>query len=158
RVDTGVTLGHRLLHRDGTAHRIDDAGKFDQQTVAGGLDKAAPVLRDLWINKLAAQRLEAVERAFFVRPHHPLIPRSIGGEDRGETAGGGHLDPKGSVEGSRLTQNPRHCSPSAARGEPFESAPENCEAYSDGGDWQNPDSGKRQAAPLGELEFQIISP
>jgi len=27
RRDTGVPLGHRLLHRDRAAHRIDDAGK-----------------------------------------------------------------------------------------------------------------------------------
>jgi hypothetical protein len=30
RRDARVPLGHRLLHRDRTAHRIDDAGKFHQ--------------------------------------------------------------------------------------------------------------------------------
>jgi hypothetical protein len=30
RRDTGVALGHRLLHRDRAAHRIDDAGKLYQ--------------------------------------------------------------------------------------------------------------------------------
>src|SRR5207248_440131 len=39
--DTGVVLGDRLLHFDRAAHRIDDAGKFHQQVVAGGLDDAA---------------------------------------------------------------------------------------------------------------------
>ena len=91
RRDAGVPLGHRLLHRDRAAHRIDDAGKFDQQAVTGGLDDTAAVLGDLRIEKLAAQRLEAFERAFLVRPHQPRIPRHIGGEDRGETAGLGHL-------------------------------------------------------------------
>ncbi len=67
--DTGVPLGHRLLHRDRTAHRIDDTGKLHQQAVAGGLDDAALVLGDLRIEKLMAQRLEAFERAFFVRSH-----------------------------------------------------------------------------------------
>ena len=43
----GVSLGHRALHFDRTAHRIDDAGKFHQQAVAGGLDDAAMVLGDL---------------------------------------------------------------------------------------------------------------
>jgi hypothetical protein len=81
--NTGVALGHRLLHRDRAAHRIDDAGKFDQQPVAGGLDDAAPVLGDFRIQELAAQRLEAFERAFFIRPHQPRIPRHIGSEDRG---------------------------------------------------------------------------
>jgi hypothetical protein len=83
-------LGHRQLHRDRAAHRIDDAGKFHQHAVAGGLDDAALVLGDLRVEEVAAQRLEAFERAFFVRPHQPRIPRHIGGEDRGEAAGRGH--------------------------------------------------------------------
>jgi len=33
RLDTGAPLGHRLLHRDGAAHRVDDARKFDQPVV-----------------------------------------------------------------------------------------------------------------------------
>jgi hypothetical protein len=41
RTGGGVPLGHRLLHLDRAAHRIDDAGEFDQQPVAGGLDDAA---------------------------------------------------------------------------------------------------------------------
>ena len=91
RPDTGVPLGHRLLYSDRAAHRIDDAGKFDQQAVAGGLDDAAPVLGDFWIDQFTPQRCEAFERAFLVRPHQPRIPRHIGGEDRGKTAGRGHL-------------------------------------------------------------------
>src|SRR5690349_7848558 len=67
-----------------TAHRIDDAGKLDQQAVAGGLDDAAVMLGDLRIEKLAAQHLEALKGAFLVRPHQPRIPRDIGGEDRSE--------------------------------------------------------------------------
>src|SRR6516165_5327979 len=46
RGDSRVALGHRLLHRDRAAPCIDDAGKFDQQSVAGGLDKAPVVLGD----------------------------------------------------------------------------------------------------------------
>src|SRR5712671_73268 len=90
RRDTGVPLGHRLLHFDRAAHRIDDAGKFHQQAVAGGLDDAPVVLGDLRIDKFAPQRLEAFERTFLVRLHQPRIPRHIGGEDRGETASGSH--------------------------------------------------------------------
>jgi len=87
RPDTGVPLGHRLLYSDRAAHRIDDAGKFDQQAVAGGLDDAAPVLGDFWIDQFTPQRCEAFERAFLVRPHQPRITRDIGGEDCGETPG-----------------------------------------------------------------------
>jgi hypothetical protein len=53
---------------DRAAHRIDDAGKLHQQAVAGGLDDAAPVLGDLRLDQLAAQRFEAFERAFLVGP------------------------------------------------------------------------------------------
>jgi hypothetical protein len=90
RRDAGVLFGDRLLHLDRAAHRIDDAGKLHQQAVAGGFHDAAVMLGDLRIEELAAQRLEAFERAFLVRPHQPRIPRHIGGEDRGETAGGSH--------------------------------------------------------------------
>jgi hypothetical protein len=41
--------------------------------------------------ELAAQRFEAFERAFLVRPHRPRILRDIGGEDRSETAGLAHV-------------------------------------------------------------------
>ena len=51
------------------------------------------VLGDLRIEELAAQRFEAFERAFLVRPHQPRIAAHIGGEDRGETAGLAHLAP-----------------------------------------------------------------
>ena len=91
RSGAGVALRHRLLHLDRAAHRIDDAGKFHQQPVAGGLDDAAAVFGDFRIEKLAAQRLEAFERAFLVRPHQPRIPGHISGEDCGETTGLAHV-------------------------------------------------------------------
>ena len=89
--DAGVALGHRLLHLDRAAHRIDDAGKLHQHAIAGGLDDPAPVLGDLRIDQLAAERLEAFEGAFLVRPHQPRIPRHIGGKDRGEAARLAHV-------------------------------------------------------------------
>jgi hypothetical protein len=51
------------------AQRIDDAGEFCQQAVAGGLDDAAMMLGDLRVDQLPSQRLETFERAFLVRPH-----------------------------------------------------------------------------------------
>jgi hypothetical protein len=68
RRDTSVALGHRLLHLDRAAHRINDAGKLHEHAVAGGLDDAAVVLGDFRIEELAAQRLEAFERALLIRP------------------------------------------------------------------------------------------
>jgi hypothetical protein len=57
----------------GAAHRIDDAGEFRECPVAGSLDDAAPMLRDLRVNQFAAVRLEAVERTFLVRAHEARI-------------------------------------------------------------------------------------
>jgi hypothetical protein len=88
---TGVSLGHRALHFDCAAHRVDDARKLDQQPVAGGLDDAATVLLDLGITQLTTQRFEAFERAFLVCPHQPRIRGHIGGKDRSETAGLAHV-------------------------------------------------------------------
>ena len=88
--DLGVALGHSLLHVDRATHRIDDARKFDQQPVAGGLDDAAAMLFDLRVAQLAADRLQRGERAFLVRPHEPGIAHDIGGQDRSETSGYGH--------------------------------------------------------------------
>jgi hypothetical protein len=48
------------------------------------------MLGDLRIDELAAQRFEALERAFLIHPHQPRIPCHIGGEDRSEAAGGSH--------------------------------------------------------------------
>jgi hypothetical protein len=57
----GVSLGRRSLHFDRTAHRIDDAGEFDKQSVAGGLDDPASVLLDLGITQITSDRLERLE-------------------------------------------------------------------------------------------------
>jgi hypothetical protein len=51
---------------------------------------AAVVLDDLRVDEVAAQRLEAFEGAFLVRPHQPRIPRDIGRKYRGEAAGLAH--------------------------------------------------------------------
>src|SRR5271157_4021495 len=77
--------------RDRAAHRIDDAREFHQETVAGSLDDAALVLGDLRIEELVAQRFEAFEGAFLVRPHQPRMAGDIGGQDRGEAAGLAHV-------------------------------------------------------------------
>jgi hypothetical protein len=42
---------------------------------------------------LGAQRLEAFERAFLVRPHQPRITHDVGGENCGEAADRRHLRP-----------------------------------------------------------------
>ena len=86
----GFAVDHCPLQFHGTAHRVDDAREFRQHAIAGILDDAAGMLADLWVDELAAMRLEALMGAFLVRAHQPRVARHIEGEDRGELAGHGH--------------------------------------------------------------------
>ena len=83
---SGVSFSHLALHLDGATHRVDDAGKLDEQAVAGRFDDAAAVLLDLRVGKLAPQRLQRGESAFLVRAHQPRIAGDIGGENGGQLA------------------------------------------------------------------------
>jgi hypothetical protein len=62
-------IDHRALQFGSTAHRVDDAREFDQHSVAGRLDDASGMLADLRVDELAAMRLKAFVRAFFVQAH-----------------------------------------------------------------------------------------
>src|ERR1700722_15283977 len=46
----GILLHQPALNLDGTAHRIDGTGEFDQHAVARGLDDAAPMGRYRRVN------------------------------------------------------------------------------------------------------------
>jgi hypothetical protein len=107
RPHVGVALGHRLLQLGGTAHRIDDAGELHEQPVAGRLYDPAPMLLDLRVPHLGADRFQRNERAFLVRPHQPRIPGDIGGQDRGEAASGGHYRCGPSLPGKFSGRIPR---------------------------------------------------
>src|SRR5215469_5319034 len=64
-----VALHHPALHLDSTSDRIDNAGKFDQQAVAGGLDDATAVLFDFRIDQLAEVGLEPSVRSLLICAH-----------------------------------------------------------------------------------------
>src|SRR6476469_6205435 len=64
RRDRCIVLGHCALYRDRAAHRIDDAEKFDKQSIASGLDDAAAMLGDLRIANFAPDHPQGGERAF----------------------------------------------------------------------------------------------
>src|SRR6516225_2146345 len=70
-----------------TAQRTASTTLANSTNRPSPVDDAAVMLRDSRIDELMAQRFEAFERAFLVRPHQPRIPGHIGGKDRGETAG-----------------------------------------------------------------------
>jgi hypothetical protein len=61
--NSDVAFGHLLLNLDGATHRIDNAGKLDQQSVASRLNNAAAVLLDLRVGKFASQLFQRGEGA-----------------------------------------------------------------------------------------------
>ena len=63
-----VALRHALLHRNRTGDRCNDTRELDEQAVTGDLADAAFVLDDQWVDQLAAQRLEARQRARLASP------------------------------------------------------------------------------------------
>jgi hypothetical protein len=81
-----IAIDQRALQLDGAAHRVDDAGEFRQNAVAGGFDDAAAVLPDFRVDEQTADALQPFERPLLVRSHQPRIAHDIGGEDSGETA------------------------------------------------------------------------
>ena len=81
-----VAFGQSRLHFRRASEGVDDAGEFDQQPVAGGLDDAAAMLGDLRIDYLGAERPQPAERPFLVGPDQSGITGNIGREDRCEPA------------------------------------------------------------------------
>src|SRR5262249_25797765 len=75
--DLSVPAGHLLLNGYGARHRVDRAGEFDQEAVAGRLDDPAPVLPNGRIDDVAADGLESFERADFVGAHQPRITGNV---------------------------------------------------------------------------------
>jgi len=74
-----IAVGHPALDFAGAAHRIDDAGKFRQHAIAGGLYDAPAMLFDLRIDEFAEMPSQPFMRAFLIRPHQKRVPRHVGG-------------------------------------------------------------------------------
>jgi hypothetical protein len=87
----GISLGHFALYFNRAAHSIDNAGEFEEQSVACSFDDATVMLLDLGISQFAPDRLEACKAAFFVLTHQPRVARHVGGENCGETASLAHV-------------------------------------------------------------------
>ena len=82
RRDIEVGAGHGKLDIDGTARRIDRAGKFSQHSVAGSPDDPAAMVHNLRIEQIHPVILELLDRSFLVQPHQPAVPGDIGRQDR----------------------------------------------------------------------------
>ena len=79
-----IAPSHSLLHLDGTAHRIDDAGELGQQPVTRRLDDPPAMLGDAWIEQFTAMAGKAREGAFIVGADQPTISGNVSRKDRRE--------------------------------------------------------------------------
>ena len=59
------------LDLDSAAECIDDAGKFDEESVAGRLDQPAAMCGDRPVDHTGPDRPEPIQRAFFVSSDQP---------------------------------------------------------------------------------------
>ena len=73
-----VAHPHLALDLDRAAHRVDDAGEFDEQPVAGRLNDATAMFGDLGIGYFASQRCECRAGALLVLSHQPRVASDIG--------------------------------------------------------------------------------
>ena len=89
----GVALDHGVLHFDRAAHGVDDAAELDERAVAGALDHAPVMHGDGRIDQVAAQRPQPRQGAILVGAGEPAVSDHIGGEDRREFPGFGHVAP-----------------------------------------------------------------
>jgi hypothetical protein len=62
-----ITLSHPSLHFDRAAHRVDHAGEFGKEAIAGFIDDAAAMLGDLLLDQLSQVRLEPRMRTLLIR-------------------------------------------------------------------------------------------
>ena len=73
----GVPLAHSGLHLGRAAQRIDNRGKFNQEPVAGRLYDPAPMVGDLAIEQIGADRLEKAERTLFIGADQARVTGNI---------------------------------------------------------------------------------
>jgi hypothetical protein len=73
-----------VLEQHRRPYRIDGAGEFRQQSVAGVLDDAAAVTGDRRRNGVCQQRHHARMRPLFVCVHQTRIAGDVGHENRGQ--------------------------------------------------------------------------
>ena len=77
----GILFCYSALNFDGASHCIDGTGKFDQHTVASGLDDAAAMLGDCRVDKRFSESLELRQRAFLVDTNQAAITGDIRRQD-----------------------------------------------------------------------------
>src|SRR5271170_1089711 len=78
----GVAFGHAVLNFERAANGIDDAAKFNNDSVADALDDAAAVHVDRWIEQIAAQRAQTSERPILVLVSQSAVANDVCGQYR----------------------------------------------------------------------------
>lgn len=81
RRDINIPQRHLILNLDGTPHGADDAAELDQTAITRGLDHAATISGNHWVNELLPDCSEPRNRALLVCGREPAITGYIGRED-----------------------------------------------------------------------------
>src|SRR5581483_4931937 len=84
--DLGIAPRHSALHFQRAAPGVDDARKFGEDAVAGGLDDATAMDRDSRVDQLHPYGVQLRERAFFVDADQAAIAGDIRRQHRREPA------------------------------------------------------------------------
>jgi hypothetical protein len=71
RRDMGIAFGHALLDFQRTLGGFDNAGKFQQQPIAHGLDDTPATGRDRRVDQLSPMGAQCCKRAGLVNTHEP---------------------------------------------------------------------------------------
>ena len=77
-----VAFRHQRLHRDRGLDGADDAGKLQQEAVAGVLHEPAAMIEDDRVDR-GAMRLERGVRPRLVGAHHARIAGDVSADDGG---------------------------------------------------------------------------
>jgi hypothetical protein len=81
----GVAADHRVLNVDGAGQRLHCADEFREHAVAGGLEDAPAMPRDLRLDQFLQATLYQIERADLILAHMPRVALDVGEEDCGES-------------------------------------------------------------------------
>ena len=87
---TGVALGHAVLHFDRAAHGVDHAAKLDEAAVPGTLDDASVMGVNGGIDQIAAQPPQPRQCAILIRPREPTVADDIRDQNRRDLASRNH--------------------------------------------------------------------
>ena len=73
----GIPFRHSALNLNSVTRGIDDAGKFNQDTIASPFDNTTSVFGNLWFPKFASDCIDPREGAFFISAHKSAITDNV---------------------------------------------------------------------------------